>query len=154
MTYWNRRIVCMAFCLGTIFVSSWASAGTRGHYSYVHGKRYASTIPDDRLSKTPEWKDSDENPPLSARKAITLADKKRNELVKDSAKFKWHRESVAIVFDEFHNRCYWEITYVLRFRGGGGSTGPPIDLRLYVLMDGTLVEPVVSDEDSEIPASK
>lgn len=117
----------------------------RGHCSHAFGKAYYSEISRDALNKSPAWNTEDENPPLSARKAINLSDARFKKLVKDTEDYKWRREEAAVVFlgSKF---CYWKITYeawVTR----GGSSGPPITIELFVLMDGTFIEPEVSDDE-------
>ncbi len=123
-----------------------SAAGDLEYASYAFGRVYWSTIADDALAKTPRWKSSEENPPVSARKAIQLADARREQLVKDTKDFKWSRVSVAIEFTERPEECYWKISYEAHIRVGGES-GVPHHLDLYVLMDGKLIEPAVSNQE-------
>ena len=90
-----------------------------------------------------------ENPPVSVRKAIELADAKRQRLVHDAQRFKWRRESITLEFpwpteedDRRYKFPYWHIHY--EAHDIHGETGVPNHLDLFVLMDRTLVEPIVS----------
>ena len=74
-----------------------ADSGTGSeYYSYAFGKVYTSIVADDALAKTPTWVDTAENPPVSLRKAISLADAKRDRLVHDTDRCQWRRESVTL----------------------------------------------------------
>jgi len=112
--------------------------------SYVFGKVYTVTITEEALKKSPAWK-SDENPPLSAKKAINLAAAMKDTLVKDSDDHAWGLESASL--KPFLDKWYWQISYETRVMargiGGSGSSGPPTLLHLVVLMDGTVVKPEV-----------
>lgn len=112
--------------------------------SYAFGKRYRVEVTRDALAKAPQWPADADNPPVSARKAIKLADVLRQKLVKDTKDFKWQRVSASIEFLDDGEKCIWIIRYEAHFRRGG-ETGQPHHLNLMVLMDGTIVEPIVSD---------
>ena len=130
-----------------------AKAGERddesllSYRSYAFGKEYTTVIREDAVKKSPVWLATAENPPVSVRKAIKLADAKRQKLVHDTTRFKWRRESISLEFfrgvevEDRYKFPYWHIHYEAH---GGGETGPPDDLDLFVLMDGTLIEPIVS----------
>jgi hypothetical protein len=117
--------------------------------SYAFGKTYTTVIREDAVRKSPVWLETAENPPVSVRKAITLADAKRRQLVRDTERFTWRRESVAVEFffsrekDQPYKHPYWHVHYEAHDRYGG--TGIPNNLDLFVLMDGSLVEPTVTD---------
>ena len=66
----------------------------------------------------------------------------KDSLVKDSDDYKRWLEDAALTPD--HGKWYWVIRYEARVRRGG-STGQPPYLRLVVLMDGTVIKPVVRD---------
>ncbi len=120
--------------------------------SYAFGKEYTTVIREDVIEKSPMWLDTAENPPVSVRKARRLADAKRQQLVHDTARYKWRCESVALEFydqvesPEVDHRdarpLYWHVHY--EAHGIHGETGIPNALDLFVLMDGSLVEPTVT----------
>lgn len=111
-------------------------------YSEAFGKRYISTVTWKEINAAPKWGPDDDNPPVSARKAIKLATKVKDSLVKDDRHYQWRLDSVELHYWGGDN-WYWVATYQAYFKGPGGSTGPPIMLRLVVLMDGTAVKPDV-----------
>jgi|GEM_PF-3944002 hypothetical protein len=113
--------------------------------SRAFGKRYTTLIPVDELARTPRWKIDEENPPVSARKAITLADALREKIVEDAERIKWKLESASIVFFGDDGLCYWKIRYRARITQPRFKGFVP-DIDLFVLMDGTSIEPVVTDQ--------
>ncbi|MBI3861959.1 MAG: hypothetical protein HY290_08680 [Planctomycetia bacterium] len=110
--------------------------------SYAFGKTYVTHLTSEDLAKTPEWSEDTDNPPLPARKAITLADKMRAKLVKDEKGWNWRRVSASIQFEDDPKRAMWAITY--EWSDGNPLAGMPHRLRVFVLMDGTVLEPTVS----------
>lgn len=109
------------------------------------GKQYVSKISQDAL-KSSKWTNGD-NPPVSLKEAIRVADARREALVQDFDKYQWYRRSATIHFNPHEeSECYWRLHYEARYRGM--SSGPNPRLDLYVLMDGQLIEPEVSDEEN------
>lgn len=133
------------WALSILLVSGRVSDAGPIHYSYAFGKMYASELPKEALERTPKWPEDAENPPLSARKAIKVADELRLKLVHDTEEYKWKRLSADILFVEGSDRCVWRVYYEARIQAGGGSTGRPPSLMLFVLIDGKIVQPEVSD---------
>ncbi|WP_254507973.1 hypothetical protein [Anatilimnocola floriformis] len=113
--------------------------------SYAFSKVYLVTISAEDVERSPAWSDDAENPPISARKALQLALAMKNSLVKDQDNFKWQLKSAELTptFDR-PGKWYWLVTYEAIFQGG--STGMPPHLRLVVLMDGTVIKPVIKDQ--------
>jgi len=68
----------------------------------------------------------------------------RQKLVKDTKDFKWQHVGATIEFLDDGEKCVWIIRYEAAVRRGGES-GQRYHLNLVVLMDGTIVEPTVSD---------
>jgi hypothetical protein len=108
--------------------------------SIAFGKLYRSTVTPAVLAKTPVWDEKDENPPVSARQAIKLADKARERIVKDTDDWKWHREHVEL--HEFFGRWYWTVRYRAYNTDIVFYVTLP-ELTLVVLMDGTVIEPTI-----------
>jgi hypothetical protein len=125
--------------------------------SYGFGKKYSCEIPHDKLAKSPPWKQTADSPPLPAGKAIRLANAVKSRLVKDSHDFKWSLASATLEHihsfgpwplpdgSDLRDRWWWAIKYEAYPRKGGTSGVP--DLIVVVLMDGTVIEPKVSDEN-------
>jgi hypothetical protein len=112
--------------------------------SYAFSKQYKVTITDEAIEKSPAWKDDAENPPLSAKKAIKLADAMKDSLVKDSKDRKWKLTSASLE-PLGDGKWYWLVSYEAEFQGGM-STGIAPNLRLVILMDGMAIKPAIKDE--------
>lgn len=110
--------------------------------SFVLGRRFSVTITQRLLDKSSVWNDAVEPPPLAVGKATKLAEAMREELLKDTKDLKWNLHSVALC-QAGERRWYWLITYEGFFLGGISASPPR--LQLVVLMDGTVLEPRVSD---------
>jgi hypothetical protein len=109
---------------------------------------YLSTVMDEDVKKTPSWDKHVENPPLSARKAIKLATDLRMMLVKDSDDWQWRFKGLTLIANnssETPDKWYWMATFQASPAPGHGLAGMPPSLSVYVLMDGTVIKPVVTD---------
>jgi hypothetical protein len=133
------RLMAVAALLA--FLNGTSHAQTT-YFSYTSGKQYVVEVSREALEKSPAWKDDDENPPLSARRAIRLANAMKGSLVKDSDDYKWQFETAALTSDS--GKWYWVIRYEAHFQRGV-SSGPRAFLRIVVLMDGTVIKPVIHD---------
>lgn len=127
-----------------LLVSSGLSYGV---YSYAFGRQYFCEISEEMLEKSPSWDERTDNPPLSAGKAIRLANAMKNKLVKDAKDFKWHLVSATLENDWSRDsdpgrKWWWSIRYEAHVRQGG-ETGIPNHLVVIVLMDGTVVQPEI-----------
>lgn len=114
-----------------------AAAGGTIAYSRVGGKDYAAIITKKALSRSPEWRQEDENPPISARKAMKLAAKKKDLFFGDESK-EWRFESVSLT--KLWENWYW----VARYQPRAPSKARQ-ELRIVVLMDGTVIQPTLAD---------
>ena len=92
------------------------------------------------MKNSPTWEDDAENPPLSARRAVKLANELKNFLVKDSEIWEWKYESASLLQGLVVGKWYWLIQYKAHLKSGGLGGGQP-NLSLVVLMDGTVVKP-------------
>jgi hypothetical protein len=125
-----------------VFVAMPVRADTT-YSSYAFSKQYIVSISRAALEKAPSWKDDADNPPLSAKKAIKLANEMKDSLVKDTEDFKWKLESAALK-PAGDGKWYWLVHYDAVFQSA--PTGQPNHLRLVVLMDGTVIKPVIKDD--------
>lgn len=128
----------------TLILLAWKSddQAIRGICSYAFGKQYTFAVTKAQLLKSPAWKDGN-NPPLSARKAIELATKLREKLVKDDDQYQWSFKEAAL-HKMAWDRWTWEVLFEARVKEGG-STGIPPYLNIMILMDGTVVEPTIKE---------
>ena len=150
---WRGFVIIAAAC---VFLSpSLARAGDVYFFSYLdtNGKWFddaALVITDEALTRTPAWKPASGDPPLSAREAIRRAEISKRKFIADlNEQQKWNLFSAALVPAEPRDsgRWYWLVTYEIRDNG----TGPPPQLRIGVLMDGTVVEPTRDVRSSAWP---
>ena len=88
----------------------------------------------------PRWKSDEYNPPLSARHAIAIAAEKRKKIVEDLPNVQWVIKEAAITpYDANEGIWFWLITF--EQETNGITTGMTPYLKLVVLMDGTVIEP-------------
>jgi hypothetical protein len=117
--------------------------------SRAFGKEYKVTVTTEDWKRTPEWKKDQENPPVSARKALDLATAMKDSFVdtiSDSPSydpdFKWDFDSLRL--KQYENKFwYWEVVFMAR--RNAPSTGFPSHICFVVLMDGTAPKPVASE---------
>ena len=127
-------VVCILFCGDN-------EQSAAGHVSYVHGKKYEFSITVTQFKKMPKWDMKNENPPLSARKAIQLSEPLRQKLIPDTSEEEWKLRAVVLkpsVFDKW----YWVVIYEaspVRVT----SQGPREEMSFIILMDGTVIQPTV-----------
>ncbi len=121
------------------------TGGSISHSSYACGKRYVVTIAYAALDKAPKWAEADENPPLSAKKALKAANDMKDSLMKDSEKPKWILRSLDLR-PAGDDRWYWTANYEEEPLNGRRLAGQPPSLKLVVLMDGTAIKPEVTDD--------
>jgi len=140
----------------TCAIPSWAQGRVELRPSYIYfdfllqdpSVSFKVTVTGSAIGRTPKWNEQDENPPLSARRAIKLADNLRAKVVKDHEEWKWHLEHASLTpFSESpQGRWYWEISY---YAARPVYTGPHNELHLAVLMDGTVVEPEIKKREPQ-----
>jgi hypothetical protein len=108
--------------------------------SYARSKRYEFVIAPTDISKMPIWRDSDENPPLSARKALQIAKAGLADLVSDSKD--WTLDTLSL---QEVDRGHW--VYLAAFQLFPKDTsffGQPPTITIPVLMTGVAVKPKVT----------
>ncbi len=157
-----RRIAVFALVLSVLALSHYAlSSGRDGagytFCSYAFGKKYTSEFTYEQLAKSPSWNtDRADSPPFPVGKAVRLANVQKVRLVKDLKRYRWYLESVGLNHlgwlaedSDLSEKWWWCVTYEAHQREGG-STGPPEQLLVIVLMDGTVIVPKVTVEDKNV----
>lgn len=114
----------------------------RVYYSYPPDHvQYASEITRELRDSSPDWMEAEPNPPLSARKAMSLAEATLRATLKDKTDPLYERYfSGARLVPLGGRKWCWEVCYEWHARVGG-ETGTPYDFRVFVLMNGTVVQP-------------
>jgi len=103
------------------------------------GKTYEFRIADQDLQRTPAWQAGQENPPLSARRAIDIATKQLATLLPNGKDWRLY----AVTLRPIENRWVYLVDFLEPLRDGAGqqlSAG----FQVVVLMNGAAVAPRVS----------
>jgi hypothetical protein len=108
--------------------------------SYAERKRFDFEVTREQLLKTPLWRLKKDSPPLSPRKADKAATTKLRKLLKDTKG--WERDRICL--QDMGDGIHW--IYVIEFSQRGIYGGLPPDLKIIVLMDGTVIEPKITDD--------
>lgn len=104
--------------------------------------------------RQPAWKWSASNPPLSARRALEIAGTYRKTRLKQWDRFEWTLVSLNLTpMDARNGKWCWVARFELAPKPGLTATHMP-ELDFYILMDGTVVEPEVSNDYLIDPASR
>jgi hypothetical protein len=103
------------------------------------GKKYEFHVSQDDLQKTPAWPANQENPPLSARRAIDSATKQLATLLPNGKDWRLH----AVTLREIDNRWVYLVEFLEPLRPGVEQQ-TAAGFQLVVLMNGTAVVPRVS----------
>jgi hypothetical protein len=135
----NASVACLAIVL--------SQSGTHSEAEYsiesdAFGQTYWSYVFREQLDKTPPWEGKAENPPLSVRRAMELAEK---EVARVRAEDGLNRLVDQVALVPVRDRWIWQVTYVWKVKAGG-STGVPDHYHVLVLMDGSVIKPVVHRE--------
>lgn len=114
--------------------------------SHASGKLYQSDLTRDAIRKSPAWDQENESPPVSLKKAIRLAEKMRKSVVKPPDKRKWEVTNMHLIFEGKH--CAWYVTFHTKtIEPEAGLIDGFDEVTLFVLMDGTVIEPKVKGSD-------
>jgi hypothetical protein len=103
------------------------------------GKKYEFIVSDQDLQKTPAWAPGQENPPLSARRAIDIATKQIATVLPNGKDWRLH----AVTLRPIENRWIYLVEFLEPLREGQlsqQSTG----FQVVVLMNGSAVVPRVT----------
>ncbi|HWB12273.1 MAG TPA: hypothetical protein VG826_23800 [Pirellulales bacterium] len=116
----------------------------------VCGKVYVTDFDPRKVPSTPKWnEEEDENPPLSARKAVKLTQKVRDSVVDIPNDFEWETLSVSLIrtpawasatgTEGGDSQWAWSVLY--RAVPKGAAFSEPNMLTMFVFMDGTVIKP-------------
>jgi hypothetical protein len=110
---------------------------------YAFDKTFVNELSAERFAAMPDWDEEDDNPPISARTALRLARRMRDSVIEIPDGFVWDRGSLTIVRTTKH--CFW----LVNFKASKPRDNGKHRLSIVVLMDGTVVKPVVADKSDE-----
>lgn len=109
------------------------------------GKEYVVSIPMRQFKRSPKWRPKDDNPPLSARRAMEIAECQLSKHVAVPEDYRTELKELVLRKGPY-GRWFWEVNYVF-YVTSGGSSGMPPSIYVSVLMDGSVGELEVSDLD-------
>lgn len=115
--------------------------------SHAFGKTYWSRIVRNVVNQTPPWNDNDENPPVSARRALKLSEKVLRSIAKAPDGWKWKAVNANLLLVE--DAPIWFVRYQGISADPTESRDSEHEITLVVLMDGTVIKPVVAEETDE-----
>lgn len=120
----------------------------RGEYD---GKRYAFAVSAKQQAACPKWDiEKEANPPLSAAEALAKA-KEFIASIKTKEGFWWELEELDLVkIDAWMQEpelvkidgWMWQARYCLARQGL--MMGPPQEMPCWILMDGTVIQPIIT----------
>lgn len=106
------------------------------------GKLYKFVVTGRQLASRPKWDDEkDANPPLSAATALAKA-KEFIATFKTKDTEEWEFKCLALV--DVHG-WMWQARYRLAVKRGG-MTGVWPEMECWILMDGTIIQPRISED--------
>ncbi len=106
--------------------------------AYAEGKRFEFSIRLAELRRAPKWSEEDENPPLSIRRAEKIAKGKLKALLVDPEN--WTRDDIVLKQSGLGDRWFYVVEFTKPVEGDNELQR----MRVVVLMDGTVPEPIQS----------
>jgi hypothetical protein len=104
------------------------------------GKKYEFHIPDEDLQRTPVWAPTQDNPPLSPRRAIDSATKQLAALLPNGKDWRLYSVTLRPIAD----RWIYLVDFLEPLRGDGAGQQLSAGFQIVVLMNGVAVPPKVS----------
>jgi hypothetical protein len=132
-------VICVFLSLVPLIRASEPGSWTRNSVIYVRGKTYEFVVTSERVANTPIWEPGADSPPLAARRADNLALAEFHKLNLEEKNFVRDRITLEDTGDGLH----W--IYVVGFKYTGMTAGFRYPVEMFVLMDGTVVEPIISE---------
>jgi len=102
-----------------------------------NGKKYEYHISEQELQRTPAWAPNQENPPLSARRAIDSASKQLAMLLPNGKDWRLYE----VTLRQIENRWVYLVTFLEPLRADAAGQQLSSGFQVVVLMDGTAVMP-------------
>jgi len=101
------------------------------------GKKYEFRVSDQDLQQTPAWESGQENPPLSARRAIEIATNQLSALLPNGKDWRLH----AVTLRPIENRWVYLVEFLEPLRADGPERQLSSGFQIVVLMNGAAVAP-------------
>ena len=104
------------------------------------GKKYEFRIPEQDLLKTPAWVPDQDNPPLSARRAIDIAKEEIAALLPNGKDWRLYEVTLRPLDDHW----VYLVQFLEPLRPDGGGQQLSNGFQVVVLMDGVAVMPRIT----------
>jgi len=104
------------------------------------GKKYEFRIPEQDLLKTPAWAPDQDNPPLSARRAIDIAKEEIAALLPNGKDWRLYEVTLRPLDDHW----VYLVQFLEPLRPDGGGQQLSNGFQVVVLMDGVAVMPRIT----------
>jgi|GEM_PF-3054500 len=106
-----------------------------------------SKVSQEDADGSPTWNVTNANPPISACRALAIANSVRKERLIDTGRLQWNLVSLALYpIDGENNKWCWCVTFQALPKRGP-LFGPSIEFRVFVLMNGKVVPLVTKEYD-------
>jgi hypothetical protein len=105
-----------------------------------NGKKYEFRIPDQDLQKTPAWPANQQNPPLSARRAMEIARNEISMLLPNGKDWRLYEVTLRPIDDHW----VYLVQFLEPLRGNGNGQQLSSGFQVVVLMNGVAVMPRIS----------
>jgi len=105
-----------------------------------NGKKYEFHIPDQDLQKTPAWTANQQNPPLSARRAMEIARTEISMLLPNGKDWRLYEVTLRPIDDHW----VYLVQFLEPLRGDGNGQQLSSGFQVVILMNGVAVMPRVS----------
>jgi hypothetical protein len=136
-----RAVFAITFLICSICVRA-QIVETSEYVSRAEGKVFHSTVSREQLLKTPVWRIEDDHPPLSPRAAERAAKKEFEKWIKNTTQ--WTENHITLDnLDDTGDKIHW--VYLVHYRRFANRVEDVQYFTVIALMDGTVVEPTVSD---------
>ena len=105
-----------------------------------NGTKYEFHISDQDLQASPAWPANQENPPLSARRAIDIASKQLAELLPNGKDWRLYEVTLRVI----DNHWVYLVQFLEPLRSTGAGQQDSSGFEIVVLMNGVAVMPRIS----------
>jgi hypothetical protein len=116
-------------------------------FAYGLEEDMETEIDKETVRKSPRWDPAEENPPVSARAALLIANRFRRDRLRNNALWEWRLSYITLYpIDGENCKWCWCIRFAAHVKKGGFFDRPP-EFTVFVLMNGEIVMPKFNRSD-------
>jgi hypothetical protein len=140
----QRRLYSLV-CGAVLTLLTMPASADISWYSYFGGKKFAFSLSGEAVDALTPWNmNGEQDLPVSPKEIHRVARAWIDKL-DISPKWKWHLEELSLVPIELEkDKWAWKAEFDYQVTEGG-QTGQPIRMRVFVTMDGKLIQPTITD---------